>query len=475
MRFLLVFIISCRLFIPQAFSAEIQLKASTDRLLIPINETFTYTLEISGEKANSVDNDPKLPDISEFSVYMGGTGTSQNIQIINGKMSVTKSMNFTFMANKIGKFLIQPAELVFKGKIFKSESIQIEITSQTAKPKTSPPKNQNRTLKNNQSDLKDNLFLRTIINKKRVYVNEPVIISYKIYTGVTVTSYGINKLPNTASFWAEEFPLAAQPKTYREIYNGKEYIVAEIKKMALFPTDAGKKTIGPMQIECDVRVQTQRRRSIFDSFFDDPFFGRTVRQSVNSKPINIEVLPLPIKGKPADFSGVVGNFSITARVDKKQVKTNEAVALKVKIAGSGNIKVLPTPKVEIPADFEQYEPKITQTINRTGNIISGQKNYEYVLIPRFPGTQKIKPIEFFYFDLKTKTYKKISTPEIEINVQKGNEDLIAVGTGLSKEEVRLLGKDIRFICVQCNYHWKAPYKADQRRCPECQRQNIHRL
>ena len=145
MRFLLIFIISCCLFIPQACSSEIQLTASTDRLLIAINQTFTYTLEISGEKANSVKNDPKIPDMSEFTVYMGGSGTSQNIQIINGKMSVTKSMNFTFMANKIGKFKIQPAELEFKGKIYKSGPIQIEKTAQAAQPKTSPPKNENQS------------------------------------------------------------------------------------------------------------------------------------------------------------------------------------------------------------------------------------------------------------------------------------------------------------------------------------------
>ena len=145
------------------------------------------------------------------------------------------------------------------------------------------------------------------------------------------------------------------------------------------------------------------------------------------------------------FSGAVGNFSISATVDKNYVKTNEAVALKVKIAGTGNIKVLPTPKVEIPPDFELYEPKVAQRINRSGNTISGNKSFEYVLIPRFPGTQKIKPIDFSYFDTNSKIYTNLSTPEIEINVEKGSDEFIAVGSGLSKEEVKLLGKDIRFI------------------------------
>lgn len=431
-------------FIPLALADDIQITATVDRTTITLNQTFTYTIEISGNKANSISQEPQLSDMSEFASYLGSSGTSQNIQIINGKMSVSKSMSFSFMAIKVGKFRIEPAELEFRGKIYKTEPIEIEIVAQTPQPKTSPQKRRGRTLPRDQSSIEDNLLLRTFVNKKRVYVNEPLILSYKIYTTVTVTSYGIDKLPNTSGFWTEEFPIGPQPKTYREMYRGREFLVAEIKKMALFPTDPGKKTIGPMQIQCDVRVQN-RRRSFFDSFFDDPFFGRSIRQPAYSQPVTIEVLPLPEQGKPVDFSGAVGNFSITATVDKHQAKTNEAIALKVKIAGTGNIKVLPTPRVQIPPDFEQYEPKVSQEINRSGNTISGNKTFEYVLIPRFAGTQKIKPIEFTYFDIKSKKYKRLSTPEIEIHVEKGSEQFAYIGTGLSKEEVKLLGKDIRFI------------------------------
>jgi hypothetical protein len=150
-------------------------------------------------------------------------------------------------------------------------------------------------------------------------------------------------------------------------------------------------------------------------------------------------------GKPANFSGAVGHFSLSANVDKNAVKTNEAVTLKVKIAGKGNIKILPEPKVEIPPDFEVYEPKVSQNIQRKNGIISGNKTFEYVLIPRFAGLQSIKPVEFSYFDLGSKTYKTLKTPEITIDVAKGAEEFFTVGSGLSKEEVMLLGQDIRFI------------------------------
>ena len=445
MKVVINFLIFLCLFVSPSFGSDIQISASVDMTVIAINQTFTYTVEISGEKANSVNNNPKLPDFDKFATYMGSSGTSQNIQIINGKMSVTKSMNFTYMANKVGKFHIEAVELEYKGKVYRGKPIAIEVVAQTGQAKTGSTKKSSKTSSRNQDSLEDNLFLKVNVNKKRVYVNEPVILIYKIYTSVTVTSYSVSKLPNTTGFWAEEFPMGNQPKTYNEIYKGQKFTVAEIKKTALFPTDPGKKTITPMQIECDVRIQNQRRRSIFDSFFDDPFFGRSVRQAINSPPIKIEVLPLPEQGKPAAFSGAVGTFSITAKIDKNHVKTNEAVALKVKIAGTGNIKVLPSPKIEISADFEQYEPKVTQSINRAGNTISGNKTFEYVLIPRFPGMQKIKPIEFTYFDIRSKSYKILSTPEININVEKGSDDFIAIGSGLSKEEVKLLGKDIRFI------------------------------
>jgi hypothetical protein len=425
-------------------SAEIEISTSVDRTVIGLNQTFTLTVDISGEKANNA-GDPQMPDVSDFATYMGSSGTSSNIQIINGRMSVSKSISFTYMAMTLGKFTILPAVLKLGDNEYRSQPIQIEIVKapqqpqaqQRRTPRTPSDQPQDQTIENN-------LFLRVSANKRRVYVNEPVVLSYKIYTRVSVTQYGINKAPETAGFWVEEFPIGNQPRTYEEIVDDKKFIVAEIKRMALFPTDAGTKNISPMQIECDVRVQT-RRRSIFDSFFDDPFFGRTVRQVVNSRPVTIEVLPLPQEGKPANFTGLVGNFNISANVDKQTVKTNEAISLNIKISGNGNVKMIPAPKVELPPDFEKYEPKVSEKIDRTENSVSGYKAYEYVLIPRHPGLQKIKPVLFSYFDVATKQYKLLRTSEIIVNVEKGSDEFMTVTSGLSKEEIKLIGEDILFI------------------------------
>ncbi len=440
---LVIFVFITSNFCP-LLSAEIEISTSVDRTVIGLNQTFTLTVDISGEKANNA-GDPEMPDVTDFASYMGSSGTSQNIQIINGRMSVSKSISFTYIATALGKFTIPPAVIKFTGKEYRSQPIQIEVVKASQQPQV-----QQRRAPQTPSDqprdqtIENNLFLKVSANKRRVYVNEPVILSYKIYTRVSVTQYGINKAPETAGFWTEEFPLGNQPKTYEEIVDGKKFMVAEIKRMALFPTDAGSKIISPMEIECDVRVQT-RRRSIFDSFFDDPFFGRTVRQVVNSKPVTIEVLSLPREGKPTGFSGLAGNFNISANVDKQSVKTNEAISLNVKISGVGNIKMVPTPNVELPPDFEKYEPKVSEKIDRAENGVSGHKTYEYVLIPRHPGIQKIKPVMFSYFDVTLKQYKILRTPEIIINVEKGSDEFMTVTSGLSKEEVKLLGKDIRFI------------------------------
>jgi len=438
-----IFLTVILFFAPIVLAQSITVTASVDRTTLVVNEQLILTIEISGSDANKV-KAPAVPDLGENLRYLGSGGTSQSIQIINNKMSVTKTYTFYFMAAKAGTVKIPPIEVQYKGKTFASSPITITITKATAQAqqKQTSPRSSVTVPKGDNSEL----FLRAIVNKKRVYQNEPVIVTYRIYTRVPVTSYGISKLPETAGFWAEDLMSGQQPTTRDQIINGIRYTLADIKKTALFPTSPGKKTIGALGIECDVRVRRQRRnRDVFDSFFDDPFFARTVRKSVFSKPVQIEVLPLPKEGKPADFSGAVGQFNLKANISNTKVKTNEAISLKVTVSGTGNIKLLPEPKIAIPPDFEKYEPKITQNISRQSNGISGSKTFEYVLIPRYAGKQRIKPVTFSYFDPILKKYKTLTSPEFVINVAQGEAPVASVGSGFSKREVQLIGKDIRFI------------------------------
>jgi hypothetical protein len=438
--FLTVVYVICLLSSNSSTAAEpLSVTATVDRTSLAVNQQLTFTIQLSGEGANTL-QPPELPDMGGYLALLGAGGTSQNIQFINGQMSVSKSFTYYYVVQKEGSFQIPAVTLTYKGKTIQSDPIAINIS------KTTPVPAQPNATPSASPDIGETLFVRAIVNKSRVFQNEPVFVTYRIYMMVGVTSYNVSKLPETAGFWAEDFEMSGQPAIRDEVVNGVNYRVADIKRVALFPTSPGKKTIGSIGLECDVRVQrTRRSRDIFDSFFDDPFFGRTVRKSIQSDPVSIDVMALPDVGKPSDFSGAVGSYEITADIDKREVKTNEAISLKVKISGTGNIKILPTPGVQIPNDFEQYEPTVREVINRTGNRISGSKTFEYVLVPRFPGQQRIKPISFSFFDPSSKSYKTLTTEEILIDVEKGSGELASASSGWSKEEVRLIGQDIRFI------------------------------
>jgi hypothetical protein len=441
-RFLLAAILLVRL---SSLSAQdLKISAEVNRTEIGLNQQFELTVELTGADAQRAPQ-PELPDISAFAAFLG-TSSSQNIQIVNSQMSVTKSYSHHYVATKVGKFQIPPLTLDYRGNRYTTNLIDIEIV-QSSTP--SSQGNQPRAeTSNDAADLSEVLFLKATANRASVYQNEPVIVTYKIYTAVSVNGYAVSQSPNMVGFWNEEFSIPQRPKLYDEVINGRQYRVAEIKKVALFPQGPGTKTLEPLAVDCEVQLpRRQSRRDIFDSFFDDPFFGvgRTVRQTIRSNPITINVLPLPEGGKPADFSGAVGSFSISATVDKNSVKTNDAIKYKVKLAGSGNIKILPQPKIDFPSDFEVYEPTVTENIQRENNQISGDKTFEYVLIPRFPGNQTIKPVVFSYFELANKSYQSVTTDALEIAVSKGSESFISVPLATSKEDVKFIGQDIRFI------------------------------
>jgi hypothetical protein len=417
---------------------SLDVKAYTDNTVIGLNQQFTLNVEISGKDLNAV-SDPELPKMDAFAAFLG-SGTSQSMQFINGKMSVSKTISYHFMATKVGKFQIDPVIVKAGGKEYRTDPISIEIQKTST---STPPARTRPTQRQDTGPSEDDLFLKAIVNKKKVYQNEPVVVTYKIYTRVNVTSFGYTKLPTTAGFWVEEFPMSAQPQTKTEILEGKRYTVATIKKTALFPMTPGKKILDPLVIDCEVRVRS-RSQDIFDDFFSDPF-GRTIRKRVVATPVTIDVLPLPEEGKPADFTGVVGSYSMTSTIDKSSVKTNEAVSLTLKFEGKGNVRMLPEPDITFPTDFEVYPPKSSESINRKGSVITGSKTYEYVLVPRVPGVQKIKSVQLSIFDPSKKMYKTLKTDEIVIDVAKGKDAFVAAPTGLSKEEVRLVGQDIRFI------------------------------
>ncbi|MCK4966251.1 protein BatD, partial [bacterium] len=237
--------------------------------------------------------------------------------------------------------------------------------------------------------------------------------------------------------------------------DGISYQTAVIKKLELFPTKTGELVLEPLVVQADAVVKRQRDRFNFnfDSFFNDDFFGQTVRRKLTAPGVKFQVKPLPSANKPAGFNNIVGKFSIKSEIDKTDVTTNEAVSLKIKIAGSGNIKLIDAPKVNVSSDFEQYEPKSEEKISRTGNSITGEKIFEYVFLPRLAGRQKIGAAVFSYFDPKAKKYVTLRTNEITVNVAQGKDMVQAYPANLSRDEIKLIGTDIRFIKLK-PLEWK---------------------
>jgi len=433
-------IITLLIISPTLRADDLEIKAYVDQSVVSLNRQFNLNVEISGSDYKSAGS-PQLPDI-DFAAYLGSS-TSQNIQFINGKMSASRTISYHYQANKVGTFTI--GEIIVKAgnKEYKTKPIEIKVTKSSQQSNV-PQTKEESVSPQVSSSLDDNLFILAVPDKKTVYKNEPVVITYEIYTRVDVTSFGLEKAPSTKGFLKEDFDIGRRPQTRKEIYKGKQYTIAEIQKMSLYPFSTGSKTIEPLVVNCQVRIQ-RSRRDIFDDFFSDPF-GKTVSKVISSNPVNINVLSLPDQGKPEGFTGIVGDFTITGNADKKNLTTDDAVTYTVEISGTGHIGSLTEPEIRFPGIFETYDPEITKSIQRTGSKINGKKVFKYVLVPRETGTFRIESVKYPIFNPRTKKYQVLSTEPVELHISKGSDKETAVAhSGFSKEEVDLIGKDIRFI------------------------------
>ena len=246
-----------------------------------------------------------------------------------------------------------------------------------------------------------------------------------------------------------------QLKQYNQNINGKDYIVADLKREAVFAQKTGKIEIPAMELSCVAKIINNKKRTasndpFFDSFFNDPFFNnayQSIEKKLRTKKITVEVLPLPAENKPENFSGAVGEFTISSNIDQTKIKTNEAVTVKYTVSGKGNIDLIPDLSVQFPADFEVYDPKISTNIRKGSTGVSGYKIFEYTLIPRSSGTYDIPSASFNFFNPKTKHYEYKTTDAYQIQVEKGNLSTSSNMTfaGENKEDIRYIGQDIRYL------------------------------
>ncbi len=298
----------------------------------------------------------------------------------------------------------------------------------------------------------NDLFLKVIPDKRKVVLGEQLIVTYRLYTRIPVVNLNVVKVSSFPGFWMKNLLDTSRGlNSSKQIINGVEYAVADIRQVALFPQKTGTFSIDPMEVSClaQMRVQTQRPRDPFESFFNDPFFNRNIQnveKSLTSESLSIQVDPLPTTQRPSDFKGAVGQFGLQSSIDRTQVKTGDAINLSYTITGTGNLELIEFPSPAIPSDFEVYEPKITNDIKTESGKISGSRKIEYLIIPRLRGNYTIPALKFSYYDPNTSKYNTLNAQDYLIVVEKGEGIAVQEGmTASSQEKITYLGSDIRYI------------------------------
>ena len=427
---------------------------------VMVGERFQVVFEANAEGKNF-----QAPSFDGFTVVGGPfTSSSSSFSIVNGSMSHTVKNTYTFalQAYKEGTFRVGAASLTVKGDKISSEPFEIQVVpddgSHAAASSGSGGQSQSQGQSQNTNDPQvsgKDLFLKVTPSKKTVYVGEQIVLTYKLYTKVPVSSLSVGKSPSYAGFWTKDISdnNGGSLRQSSEYVNGVEYTVAEIQKMVVVPQRSGKLNIDPMTIECvaQIRTESNNRRSNdpFDIFFNDPFFNRNivnVQKELSTSSLTIDVKNLPVESQPGSFAGAVGNYNFKSDIDKTELKTNEAFTLTLTVSGTGNIELLQMPTPSFPPDFEVYDPKVSVNVNNSAQGLSGAKKAEYLVIPRRAGDFNLSPTEFAFFNPANGSYTTLRSDGYSVHVEKG-----AGGDGdggvytSNQEDIKYLGSDILHI------------------------------
>lgn len=409
---------------------------------VAVGEQFrlTYTIgtqNVSGFRAGNMSN--------AFEVLMGPSESRQSsFQMINGHTSTSSSITYTFIlcANKSGSFTIPPAHISVGDKTIASNAIKIQAVGSTRNSAGSGRRQDGgqpaATAGTHISG--SDLFIKVSANKQRVHEQEPILLTYKVYTLVDLTQLN-GKMPDLKGFHTQEIPLPQQKSFKVETYNGRPYRTVTWSQYVMFPQITGKLEIPSITFD-GVVVQQNRSIDPFEAFFNGGSGYVEVKKKIKAPGLTIQVNPLP--ARPAGFSGGVGQFSISAQTDKSSVKANDPISLRVVVSGRGNLKLIKEPVVNFPKDFDKYSAKITDKTKLTANGVEGNMIYDIMAVPRHPGKYEIPPIEFTYYDTGSNAYKTIRTQTVAVNVEKGSgKSVVSDYTGQS--DVEQIAKDIRYI------------------------------
>ena len=445
MRKLIIILMTLMAYSTQTFADKVSFVASAPDVVV-VGDQFRLSYTVTTQKVK----DFRAPSIKGFDVLMGPSRSEQSsTQIVNGSVSSTSSITFTYilMANTAGEFTVPGASIVADGNQMISNSVKIKVLPQDQNHNSSRRNNDNSSSiqpSSNASVSNQDLFITATASKTNVYEQEAFVLTYKIYTRESNLQLNNAKLPDFKGFHSQEIEMTTNARWTPEHYKGRNYYTTVYRQFVLFPQQSGKLFIEPAQFQMTVNKPVQSADP-FDAFFNGGNNVIEIKKPITTPKIAINVNPLPA-GKPTNFLGGVGEFNISSSINSKELKTNDAITIKLVISGTGNLKLISNPEIKFPDDFEVYDPKVDNQVRLTKEGLTGNKVIEYLAIPRHAGTYKIPGVSFSYFDIRSKSYKTLNTEDYVINVEKGagNADQV-IANFTNKEDLKVLGEDIRYI------------------------------
>lgn len=441
MKKLIIILIALIAYSTQAFADKVSFTASAPDAVV-VGDQFRLSYTVTTQKVK----DFRAPSIKGFDVLMGPSRSQQSsTQIVNGNVTSTSSITFTYilMANTAGEYTIGGASIVADGNQMVSNSVKIKVLPQDQNSNGGQGGSSAHSSSGTSVSDQD-LFITATASKTNVFEQEAFVLTYKIYTRESNLQLNNAKLPDFKGFHSQEIEMTTNARWTPEHYRGRNYYTTVYRQFVLFPQQSGKLYIDPAQFQMTIGKPVQSDDP-FDAFFNGGSNVIEIKKSIATPKIAINVSPLPA-GKPADFSGGVGEFTVSSSINSKELKTNDAITIKLVISGTGNLKLISNPEIKFPEDFEVYDPKVDNQVRLTQEGLTGNRVIEYLAIPRHAGTYKIPGVSFSYFDIRSKSYKTLKTEEYVVNIEKGagNADQV-IANFTNKEDLKVLGKDIRYI------------------------------
>ncbi|WP_338732396.1 BatD family protein [Mangrovimonas cancribranchiae] len=420
--------------------AQVKFEAKVSKKRLGVNERLRIDFEMNQDGDNF-----NPPNFQNFTV-VGGPNQSVSHSWVNGKRSFSKTYSYFLAPKRLGTFTINQATIEVEGNTYKTTPVNVVVTKAVDKPKDG---------NNAEYIASENIHLVAEVSKANPYLNEAITVVYKLYVNPNtgVSNWREIDNPKYSDFWSQNIDIKGL-KVQNGTYKGEDYRYVVLRKTVLYPQKTGKLEIEPLSLDITVEVPTNRR---------DIFGGRLMSQvhrTISAGSRTIHVKPLPEQGKPAGFTGAVGNFDFAVTTSKEKLKASESLQLKVEVSGNGNLKLFELPKVSVPSSLEIYEPEHVENVRTNLGGMQGSISDSYTVVPQYKGKYPIPNISFSYFDPKTERYKSLNSNEIIVDVLDGptnasSNDNIA-STAANKQKVIMSNDQFAFVKTETRFVSKTP-------------------